>query len=640
MYHKKKIALFVSHIFTEYQTDVCQGIVSAASQYGYKVEVYATNDGADLGNYSIAEASILDIPNFDNIAGVIFASNTYNDLSLKDKIVDLLKTKASCPIIELAEDHPTFPNIVMENNATAGELTEHLITVHNAKHICFLGCKNEAFFSDKRLHAFEAAMQKHSLTIDSKDIFICDESDQSYLDALEIFTSNPDRPLDAIVCYNDRLALGIMNAAEGANYLVPRDFAVVGCDLLRVGQNTNPPLTSVTFPTFELGVQSVKAIVSMLKNDNTYETTVHAHPVYSGSCGCKYELTNSSFINAKELTDHIIDLEASTYASMRMGNAFSHITDINDGMDLLEKYVSQIKHISEFYLCLYSDWDYISEQILELTDSKEEYAQSDDHNTILLKLAIKNGKRLPECSFPKNSLIPDFLEKDSMASYIVTPLFFESRAFGYIALAFEDNELDYHFKFVQWHMNITQFLQNLCDTKQSQILKAHLEGIYLKDVLTGLYNHHGFKSRQETMLKEAKPGEYISAMLFDLDELKTINDHFGHDAGDFALKTIGQALQHAGDSDSICSRFSGDEFYCLLKSDSEAAPKEFIETVNKYLSNFNSLSSKPFNVSTSAGYETVLVQDSLTADDISSLFAQADKRMYDIKKNKIKHVLK
>lgn len=63
MYHKKKIALFISHIYGVYQQGLCQGVISTAEDYGYKTEVYTTSDGEDLGAYSLGESSILRIPN-------------------------------------------------------------------------------------------------------------------------------------------------------------------------------------------------------------------------------------------------------------------------------------------------------------------------------------------------------------------------------------------------------------------------------------------------------------------------------------------------------------------------------------------------------------------------------------------------
>ena len=75
MYHSKKIALFISHIFGDYQRNVCQGVVDQAAEYGFKTEIYATSsDGEDLGEYGSGEASILRIPNFEDFSGIVMAS--------------------------------------------------------------------------------------------------------------------------------------------------------------------------------------------------------------------------------------------------------------------------------------------------------------------------------------------------------------------------------------------------------------------------------------------------------------------------------------------------------------------------------------------------------------------------------------
>lgn len=640
MYHKKKIALFISHIFGDYQKNLCQGVINQALDYGYQTEVYATTDGEDLGDYGIGESSILRIPNFDDISGIVFASGTYSQPELKDRITELLKNQKGCPVIEITEYQPNFPAISLENNLTTGTLTEHLITVHNCKHICYLGSKREQFFSDRRQKAFETVMDQHSLPFTPDDIFLCDESPASYDEAVSLFTSDGNRPLDAVVCYNDRVAIGFWLAALRSGYEIPKDFALVGCDCSKAGQNLDPPLTSVTFPSYQVGTAAVSSLVHIMQGTSDSNTTVFAEPVFAGSCGCSCQKSTPTIFYTEELTDRIGDIESSMIVSMQMSAAFSHITDIDEGMDLLEKYVSKIEDCSEFYICLYSNWDSLSSHILELTDKKDEYNGDIDESTILLKLAIQNGKRLPECSFNKTSLLPEFIKSDSDAAYIVSPLFFEDRAFGYVALAYEDNRVNYHFQLVHWIMNITQLLQNICESKRTHALTQHLESIYMKDVLTGLYNHHGYQHYEAELLQKAQTGDYICALLFDLDELKTINDHFGHAEGDFALRVIGQALTNASKEGDICSRFSGDEFFVLICEPKEENAKDFILRVEKYLTHYNSLSTKPYNISISAGYAARAYDASLDLEDVKMLFTEADKIMYSYKKSKEKHVLR
>lgn len=639
MYHKKKIALFISHIFGYYQKNLCQGVVDQAADYGYQTEIYATMDGENLGNYSIGEDGILQIPNFSEFSGIIFASDTYRNQTLKQQITATLQKKCSCPVIEIAEYQPSFPSISLDNNMTSGSLTEHLISVHHCRRICYLGCSAESFFSDRRENAYRAVMNKHSLPIDPQDVYYSDYSQDSYIQALDAFTRNRTCTPDAVVCYNDKVALQLMITALQAGYHIPDDFALTGCDCSPEGQNVEPPLTTVTFPVYEVGGQAASQLIRLIQNESIPDvTTVFAEPHIAGSCGCSYSRNTHPVLFTDKLMKRIDNVESSIISSMRMSADFSHITNIDEGMEVLEQYISEIENCSEFYLCLYANWNRLPGHILELTEQEDFLAPDED--TLLLKLAIQNGKRLPECSFSRSALLPEYLSQNSDSAYIISPLFFEDRAFGYVALAFRDNVIKYHFQLVHWITNISLLLQNICDSKRTQVLVSHLENIYMKDVLTGLYNHHGYEHYKKQMLAQLTAGTVVAAILFDLDELKTINDHFGHTEGDFALKVIGQALVNASGPDIIATRFGGDEFYVLSHGMTEEEVKDFALRIDTYLNNYNRLSKKPYNISISSGYACTTASARFGETELEQLFQKADSNMYENKRNKIKHVLR
>lgn len=639
MYHKKKLALFVSHIYGEYQSNLCRGAIHAASEFGYRLEVYTTNDGENLGAYSIGEESILDIPCFDEIDGVIFASDTYADAGLKNKIVDKLKKQTKCKVVEICENNPSFQQITLENNDIFEELADHLIKKHGATSVCYLGNKNESFFSDKRQAAVAKAMEKNGLKFDASNIFLTDLSADSLREALKQFTCDGSRRPDAVICYNDKTAIEFMMVAQTSGYNIPNDFALTGCDCSKAGDVLTSPLTSISFPIYELGECAVNALHALIQDKKDFEKTVYAKTIYKCSCGCKYESENSSFSYNHLLQNNINELESAMLVSMKMAADFSHVTDIDDGMDILESYIKSIKECKEFYLCLYSDWDRPTKYIRDLT-SFDDYDVNADNDSIHLKLAIKNGKRLADYTFEKNSILPAVIDKDSNASYIISSLFFEDRAFGYLVMSSESDRFDQNFKFVNWVTNVTQLLENLRKTKNTAILTNHLEEIYIKDALTGLYNHHGFYGKQEEVIANASVNSLITAMVIDLDELKVINDQFGHSEGDFALKTIGHALLTSADQSTICGRLGGDEFYCLAALDDEKNAKDFLLSVDNYLLNFNKLSDKPYNISISHGYSFKNFSPAFSFESIDSLFEEADKKMYTSKKSKTKHTIK
>ncbi len=93
---------------------------------------------------------------------------------------------------------------------------------------------------------------------------------------------------------------------------------------------------------------------------------------------------------------------------------------------------------------------------------------------------------------------------------------------------------------------------------------ALLRDLSLRDPLTGLYNRRGFGAVAEAQLRMARrEGRRCLVMCADLDHLKTINDTWGHDAGDRALVAAAQVFQGSLRDSDIVARFGGDEFVAL-----------------------------------------------------------------------------
>lgn len=94
-----------------------------------------------------------------------------------------------------------------------------------------------------------------------------------------------------------------------------------------------------------------------------------------------------------------------------------------------------------------------------------------------------------------------------------------------------------------------------------------------KDYLTGLLNRRGFQAAMDSLRKEDGP---LALYLFDLDNLKNINDTYGHAEGDRHIRQFAQLLRtHTRESD-ILSRYGGDEFVVVMKQmkSDEAALKK------------------------------------------------------------------
>lgn len=124
----------------------------------------------------------------------------------------------------------------------------------------------------------------------------------------------------------------------------------------------------------------------------------------------------------------------------------------------------------------------------------------------------------------------------------------------------------------------------LTSTLSADVTEARerIENLAQTDPLTGLYNLRTFNAIWQRMHAacEARSGTY-ALLIIDIDQLKSVNDAFGHEAGNSALALVAECLQRSIRDTDVAARWGGDEFAVLL---SGASP-EVAETVVKRMRN-------------------------------------------------------
>lgn len=104
----------------------------------------------------------------------------------------------------------------------------------------------------------------------------------------------------------------------------------------------------------------------------------------------------------------------------------------------------------------------------------------------------------------------------------------------------------------------------------------------LFDPLTGLRNRHHLEDTLRTQMKQAvRNEEPVSCLMIDIDHFKSINDRFGHEAGDLVIKSVAAIIQRAVHDSGLAFRYGGEEFLVLLTgADEEAAHGAATEIYN------------------------------------------------------------
>jgi diguanylate cyclase (GGDEF)-like protein len=169
-----------------------------------------------------------------------------------------------------------------------------------------------------------------------------------------------------------------------------------------------------------------------------------------------------------------------------------------------------------------------------------------------------------------------------------------------------------------------------CAAKQ-YLLQAKLGNLALSDDLTGLYNRRGFMALAERQLKLGRrSGRGIMLIFIDVDEMKVINDSFGHSAGDDALKCTATALRMTFRDSDVIARMGGDEFAVLAIEASKDSEDKIKARLFEHVKSIRAAESH-YPLSLSLG---VARFDTCKRISIGELMAQADQAMYEQKRRR------
>ena len=136
------------------------------------------------------------------------------------------------------------------------------------------------------------------------------------------------------------------------------------------------------------------------------------------------------------------------------------------------------------------------------------------------------------------------------------------------------------------------------------------------DALTGLENRMALEKRQTQM------PDRVTYVLFDLNDLKGINDHYGHSAGDTAIIAAAESIREAFQGLGRCYRIGGDEFLAVLEDASDQELLDAEQTMYQYLEQKSR--GLPYEVTVAMG----TARSTGPEETEDSLFSRADERMY------------
>jgi diguanylate cyclase (GGDEF)-like protein len=148
------------------------------------------------------------------------------------------------------------------------------------------------------------------------------------------------------------------------------------------------------------------------------------------------------------------------------------------------------------------------------------------------------------------------------------------------------------------------------------------------DPLTGMFNRRGFAEATARMIeREAKAGRPVTVMIFDIDHFKSINDRFGHPAGDEILKLFAAVITHTLRISDLSGRIGGEEFAALLPCTLEEALHAAERVREAFATSGIEVDNAPIDTTVSIG-----VAGGPSGTELDVLLAAADTALYQAKR--------
>lgn len=625
----KKIAL-ITDGWKHYVTYAwVQGYRRYASQYHLDTDLYVfqsfgnfnTDEGYNSGEYNITR-----LPDLRTFDGIILDLSNVSDASLKESFLARVR-ESGIPAISLLEDLPGLYYSGLDNLTDFSILVEHLITEHGCRKLNYVGGSPRNQENQKRLLAYRKTLEKHGILFEPERVI---ERSFEIKTGIRAFTEFQQKDLlpEAFVCASDNIAVGVCLAAREAGFSIPEDFLVTGFDNEDKASYCNPRITTADFSKTEIMYHAMELLVDIWNGQTdrrcTYTQAVH---IFQESCRCVSECPpdRGQYIIKRILSE------------ARQSDMQNWMIDLNRFLLDCTSYTDLTSHMQiwlhehqfgNLYLLMNPDIFHLEKvDILpEIPDDIYRCVGYPDKMTVVHP--VSDTEAVMQLSITDGHLLPDITRTGDQNIFVFAPLHFREREVGYVVLQNCDYLLEHQFLFKMLNSFRTA-LESLYNKLVLCKKNKQLSQLYIHDSLTGLYNRMAYEKLALPLFqKYMQKKKHLGILFVDADHLKYINDNFGHDMGNLAIRSIASAIHKSCPVGSVCMRYGGDEFVCVIPGFDLPRMHQLEKTILHALEEISDVSRFPFPLEASIG--SVIADDAVFS--LNDYINLADQKMYASKK--------
>ena len=578
--------------------------------------------GKDLGNdKDRSEYAVFRLPELSSFDGLLIQANQIILSDAREEVGQIV-AQSGLPAVSIGCALEGCSLVFFDNRRAQYDMTEHMILEHGVRRIVYLtgNLENESPEGQMRLDGFLDACRDNKITDQNVEIIRCSWRTSDGADVARRWIQEK-RPLpDAFICGNDEMALGLMETLQENDIRIPRDVLVSGFDNLASAELSSPRLTTIHTDHSKLDYYAAEVLLRMIReNEEPGDFPYGYSLICSESCGC-HNVPRRGLI--RDLYFQQTRFLRSFYVQQdQMAEDLFEAVDLPDLMQIFSRNHS-IFGCDNVFLC-------VNEYYYDNYDKSmwPNYAETFDSTMVLYEGASAESDSVDGMvRFPTAELLPGgIMDKERFLMFY--PLHYNTYSIGYIAM----NGICAAAK-MNLHESIFNFLEIAIENVRKKSLLHNLndtlDDLYVHDALTGLYNRFGLARDGQQRYDDLLASEGAVQVLFiDMDDMKSINDRFGHETGDAALKIAARILQRICSDSAFIMRYGGDEFIIIDSGGDRHLDARIQAAVEEY----NRDSGMPFALGLSVG---VVRTDAGERRPLDECIQAADSLMYRTKQDK------
>ena len=612
---KKKIAFFAngwSESIIKYFLD---GLMSALPKDSADVfmflghAMYANNEAMQK-----CESAIYELPNLHDFDAAIVFGSSLNFNHIREHVYSLC-LESRIPVISLCYTHDNCINITSDNYVGMKELCDHLLDKHKVKTVKYIAGSKDHPDSMLRESVLREAMKERGLTFSDDDVFYSNWEPIKVVSYLQENSITKETLPDAIVCANDQLAEAAINVLFEKTIFVPDDVIVTGFDCNPEGQIFFPALSTVSQNHALMGKETAKILFNMF---DAHDVCVPSSFVCSESCGCPVSYAKNVY-SPRDLflRDMPRSKEMANSREIRL-HEIEWTISRSDTFEDLSKSLREILYASD--RAEGSSFHILINTSFKNFDSDEKDFGFDPQMEVIV--SKNDGAIYPKKEFNTKQLIPGYKEDGANHVYTFISLFPGEKTCGYIVIR---DHIEYlsGVVFKNFSETISRGLESCQKSIRLNVLNAKLSELMQQDALTKVKNRIAYEKYISNLEDD------FAIVMFDINNLKQVNDKYGHEMGDIYLKNcckmICDSFKH-----SPIFRVGGDEFVAILQNGDYRKRNSLLEKMREKMDSMISMGLEPWErISIAAGMAEYKKGSN---ESIKDVVKRADMLMYENKK--------